>query len=123
MIADVFTSAWFYWAVAIAVGLPIGMVVLTEWQHALRRRQSYLVRPVTVLRNYLLPLGALLLLLTEARQVPAGATSVRTVATLFAFVVLILLLSGVNATLFQGRPRGRGASACRRSSSTSPGSS
>lgn len=82
MIADVFTSAWFYWAVAIAVGLPIGMVVLTEWQHALRRRESYLVRPVTVLRNYLLPLGALLLLLTEARQVPAGATSVRTVATL-----------------------------------------
>ncbi len=106
MIADVFTSAWFYWAVAIAVGLPIGMVVLTEWQHALRRRQSYLVRPVTVLRNYLLPLGALLLLLTEARQVPAGATSVRTVATLFAFVVLILLLSGVNATLFQGAPAG-----------------
>jgi len=93
VIADVFTSAWFYWAVGIAIGLPIGLVVLTEWQHALRRRQSFLVRPVTVLRNYLLPLGALLLLLTEARQVPAGATSVRTVATLFAFVVLILLLS------------------------------
>ena len=106
MIADVFTSAWFYWAVGIAIGLPIGLVALTEWQHALRRRQSFLLRPVTVLRNYLLPLGALLLLLTEARQVPAGATSVRTVATLFAFVVLILLLSGVNATLFQGAPAG-----------------
>lgn len=101
-----FTSAWFYWAVGIAIGLPIGLVALTEWQHALRRRQSFLVRPVTLLRNYLLPLGALLLLLTEARQVPAGATSVRTVATLFAFVVLILLLSGVNATLFQGAPAG-----------------
>ncbi|HEX7826663.1 MAG TPA: hypothetical protein VF477_17300, partial [Mycobacterium sp.] len=94
--ADVFTSAWFYWAVGIAIGLPIGLVALTEWQHALRRKQSFLLRPVTVLRNYLLPIGALLLLLTEARQVPAGSTSVRTVATLFAFVVLVLLLSGVN---------------------------
>ncbi|KIU17417.1 mechanosensitive ion channel family protein [Mycolicibacterium llatzerense] len=104
--ADVFTSAWFYWAVGIAIGLPIGLVALTEWQHALRRRQSFLLRPVTVLRNYLLPIGALLLLLTEARQVPAGSTSVRTVATLFAFVVLVLLLSGVNAALFQGAPAG-----------------
>lgn len=106
MIADVFTSAWFYWAVGIAIGLPIGLVALTEWQHALRRKQSFLLRPVTVLRNYLLPIGALLLLLTEARQVPAGSTSVRTVATLFAFVVLVLLLSGVNAALFQGAPAG-----------------
>jgi len=106
VIADVLHSSWFYWAVGIAVGLPVALIALTEWQHALHRRQSFLVRPVTVLRNYLLPLGALLLLLTEARQVPAGATSVRMVATLFAFVVLILLLSGVNAAVFQGAPAG-----------------
>jgi small-conductance mechanosensitive channel len=86
--------------------LPVGLVALTEWQHSLRRRESFLVRPVTVLRNYLLPLGALLLLLTEARQVPSSATSVRMVGTLFAFVVLVLLLSGANATLFQGAPDG-----------------
>jgi small-conductance mechanosensitive channel len=106
MIANVFTSPWFYWAVGIAIGLPLGLVALTEWQHSLRRKQSFLVRPVTLLRNYLLPSGALLLLLTEAKQVPAGATSVRMVATLFAFVVLVLLLSGVNATLFKGAPTG-----------------
>jgi len=94
--------------VGIAIGLPVGLIVLTEWQHALRRRDSFLVRPVTLLRNYLLPLGALLLLLIEAKQVPPSATPVRMVATLFAFVVLVLVLSGVNATLFQGAPAGRG---------------
>ncbi|MDX1892117.1 mechanosensitive ion channel family protein [Mycolicibacterium sp. 050158] len=104
--ANVFGSSWFYWAVGIAIGLPVGLVALTEWQHALVRRESFLVRPVTLLRNYLLPLGALLLLLTEAKQVPAGTTPVRMVATLFAFVVLILVLSGVNATLFKGAPAG-----------------
>ncbi len=103
---NVFSSSWFYWAVGIAIGLPLALVALTEWQHSLRRRGSFLVRPVTLLRNYLLPLGALLLLLTEAKQVPPGATSVRMVSTLFAFVVLVLLLSGVNATLFQGAPAG-----------------
>ena len=106
MISNVFTSSWFYWAVGIAIGLPVGLVALTEWQHALDRKQSFLVRPVTLLRNYLLPLGALLLLLTEANQLPAGTTSVRMVGTLFAFVVLVLILSGVNATLFQGAPVG-----------------
>lgn len=106
MISNVFASSWFYWAVGIAIGLPVGLVALTEWQHALRRRESFLVRPVTLTRNYLLPLGALLLLLLEARQVSPEATSVRMVGTLFAFVVLILVLSGVNATLFQGAPAG-----------------
>jgi small-conductance mechanosensitive channel len=103
---DVFTSAWFYWAVGIAIGLPLGMVVLTEWQHALRRRKSFLLKPVTLLRNYLLPLGALLLLMVEASRVPAGSTSVRMVGTLVAFVVLVLLLSGINAGLFQSAPDG-----------------
>src|SRR5689334_18007279 len=94
-------SSWFYWALAVAIGLPLSLIALTEWQHALARRQSFLVRPVSLLRNYLLPLGALLLLLIKVTEVPTGDTPVRVVATLFAFVVVILLLSGINVTLFQ----------------------
>ncbi len=103
---DIFTSAWFYWAVGIAIGFPLGLVILTEWQHALRRRNSVLAKPVGLLRNYLLPLAALLLLMVEASRVPAGSTPVRMIGTLVAFVVLVLLLSGVNAALFQGAPDG-----------------
>ncbi len=104
--ADIFASAWFYWAVGIAVGLPLGLVALTEWQHALQRKQSVLLRPVTILRNYLLPLAALLLLMLEANRIPPQATSVRVVSTLAAFVVLVLMLSGINAALFQSAPDG-----------------
>jgi len=103
---DVLHSAWFYWAVAVAVGLPVGLVVLTEWQHALARKKSFMARPVSLLRNYLLPLGALLLLLVNATQVPTHETPVKVVATLFGFLVLVLLLSGINATLFQSAPEG-----------------
>ena len=50
-------SSWFYWAIGVAVGLPVGLILLTEWQHVLVRRQSILARPVSLLRNYLASAG------------------------------------------------------------------
>jgi small-conductance mechanosensitive channel len=61
---------------------------------------------VHLVRNYILPLGALLILLVGAMQISGETTTVRVVATVFGFVVLVLLLSGTNATLFQGAPEG-----------------
>ncbi|AKN16648.1 mechanosensitive ion channel family protein [Mycobacterium haemophilum] len=103
---NAFDSSWFYWAVGIAVSLPVGIILLTEMQHALLRRKSHLARQVGLLRNYLLPLGALLLLLVKASEISAGKGSVRILTTLFGFLVLVLLLSGLNATVFQGAPEG-----------------
>ncbi|WP_102143776.1 mechanosensitive ion channel domain-containing protein [Mycobacterium hubeiense] len=99
-------APWFYWAVAVAIGLPVGLVLLTELHNALIRRNSVLARPVSLVRNYILPLGALLVLLVPALQISGEATPVRIVATVFGFVVLVLLLSGLNATLFQAAPEG-----------------
>lgn len=101
---SVLDAPWFYWAVAVAIGLPVGLIVLTELHNALIRRNSVLARPVSLVRNYLLPLGALLVLLVPAMQISGEATPVRIVATVFGVVVLLLLLSGLNATLFQGAP-------------------
>lgn len=97
---------WFLWALAVAVCLPLGLLVLTEIRNSLARRGSVLTRPVELLRNYILPLGALLVLLIGANQISTTATPVRAVATVFGFVVLLLLLSGLKATLFQGAPEG-----------------
>jgi small-conductance mechanosensitive channel len=103
---SVLDAPWFFWAIGVAVGFPFCLVFLTELQNALRRRGSSLARPVHLLRTYILPLGALLILLVQAMQVSGEATPVRIVATVFGFVVLVLLLSGLNATLFQGAPEG-----------------
>jgi len=105
-VTSVLDAPWFYWAVGVAVGFPICLVFLTELQNALRRRSSALARPVHLVRNYILPLGALLILLVGAIQVSGEATPVRIVATVFGFVVLVLLLSGLNATVFAGAPEG-----------------
>jgi small-conductance mechanosensitive channel/CRP-like cAMP-binding protein len=101
---NLFSSSWFYWAVGVAVGLPLAIILLTELQHALIRRRSHLARQVSLLRNYVLPLGALLLLIVKASQVPAHDTSVRILTTVFGFVVLVLLVSGLNATVIQYAP-------------------
>ncbi|MGA9494156.1 MAG: mechanosensitive ion channel family protein [Mycobacterium sp.] len=97
---------WLYWAGGLAFGLPFVLIGLTEWHHHLARRRSALTKPVGLLRNYLVPLAALLVLLVKVAQVPAGNTSVRELATVFGFVVLVLLLSGLNATVFEGAPEG-----------------
>jgi small-conductance mechanosensitive channel len=104
--SSVFSAAWFYWAVGIAVGLPLLLVLLTELHNALRRKHSYLARPVALVRTYILPLGALLLLMTKVGETVGEDTGVRVVATVLGFVVLVLLLSGLNATLFQAAPEG-----------------
>jgi small-conductance mechanosensitive channel len=96
--------SWLYWAGGLALGLPFLLVSLTEWHNFLARRHSALARPVNLLRHYIVPLAALLVLLVEVARVPAQFNSVRVLATIFGFVVLLLLLSGLNATVFEGAP-------------------
>ncbi|CPR10615.1 transmembrane protein [Mycobacterium bohemicum DSM 44277] len=95
---------WFYWAIGVAIGLPIALIVLTEVHDLLLRRNSRLTRQVSLLRNWVLPLGALLLLIVQASQIPARDVPVRVLTTVFGVLVLTLLLSGLNATVFQGAP-------------------
>ncbi|BBX23266.1 hypothetical protein MTER_26770 [Mycolicibacter terrae] len=97
---------WFYWAVGVAVGLPASLTLLTEWHVALTRRGSYLARPVALVRNYLVPLGALLALLVPVAEVSAEDPMVRVIYTAFGFMLLVLLLSGLNVTFFQSAPQG-----------------
>lgn len=101
---NVFGSSWFYWAIGVALGFPVAVVLLTELHHALIRRNNRLAQQVGLLRNFLLPLGALLLLLVNAMQIPAGDGLVRVLSTVFGFLVLVMLLSGLNATVFEGAP-------------------
>jgi len=101
---NLLNSSWFYWAIGIAVGLPVALISLTELQDLLVRRNSRLARQVGLLRNYLLPLGALLLLLVQASEIPARDIPVRVLTTVFGLLVLVLLLSGLNATVFEAAP-------------------
>lgn len=103
---SVLGDSWFYWAVGVVVGLPLTLIALTEWQQSLRRRGSNLIGPVSLLRNVLVPLGALLMAMVGAIGMAGHSTPVRIVGTLVAIGVLILLLSGVRNSVFASAPDG-----------------
>ena len=81
-------------------------MLLTELQHALSNRGSFLARPVGLLRTFIVPLGALLLLLVKTTGISVEANGVRILSTVFGLFVLIMVLSGVSATVFQSAPAG-----------------
>ncbi|MFB2555407.1 mechanosensitive ion channel domain-containing protein [Herbiconiux liangxiaofengii] len=97
---EFWNEPWFVGAVLVAVGLPVLLIVLTEVLGLLVRRGSPAAKPVRLLRNLVLPVGALLALLAFAGSVTVELTWVRVVATVFGFLVILLVLSSFNVVLF-----------------------
>jgi len=97
---DPLRDGWLWWALAIGLGVPILLVVLTEILGALVRRGSPAAKPVRLLRNWVVPVGALLAVLAFASLSPADYVWVRIVATVFGFLLILLLLSALNVGVF-----------------------
>lgn len=103
---DLTSQSWFGWAIGLVVILPIALIALTELQGWLTRRGSEMAGPVAALRNFALPAGALLVLFTQVWELDGEATWVRILATVFGFLVIVLVLASLNVVLFQQAARG-----------------
>ena len=97
---DVWNQPWFWPAVGVVVGLPVTLLVLTEIVSMLDRRGSRAVTIVRLLRNYVAPIGALLLLLTQVQYVKGDFSWPQIVGTIFGFLVILVLLNSLNFALF-----------------------
>lgn len=97
---NIFSQPWFAWAVGLAVGLPLLLLVLGEVVVRLQQRNSPLVEPLHNLRTYLLPAAALALLLQNVAGFDRDTLGVRLATTLFWIVAIIFVLSLVNALVF-----------------------
>ena len=91
---------WFWPAILVIVGLPIALLILHELHNTLVRRNSAYAKPVGLLRNWVLPACAVYLLLGQLEAADADPTWSKVAASVFGFLVMLLLLSGVNAALF-----------------------
>jgi small-conductance mechanosensitive channel len=99
---DFVQQPWFVPAIIVIVGLPIVMIVLTELHGALVRNGAHGTRVVLLLRNFVAPTGALLLLLAQTADVGSPTVNwVRIVATIFGFLVILALLGGLNLVIFE----------------------
>lgn len=95
---------WFWPTLAVVVGLPLALLILNEVQGTLVRRGSAYAKPVGLLRNWLLPAGAVYLLVDQfshdGMRTGDHATWAKIAATVVGFVIMLVLLSGANAALF-----------------------
>ncbi|WP_163544125.1 mechanosensitive ion channel family protein [Occultella kanbiaonis] len=97
---DVLGQDWLVWAAVLALGVPVVLVALTEVLRALVRRGHAAAKPVRLLRNWVIPVAALLALVVFASNSPSDQVWARVVATVLGFLVILLLLSGMNVALF-----------------------
>lgn len=97
---------WEIWALVIIIGLPICVLILSEIQLRLRRTNNALAKPFNRLRVALIPLVALLLLLTQAAELPRDNNGVRVVATFVGIGVVTTTLGCLNAVLFDNARQG-----------------
>jgi len=100
------SNSWLWWAIAFAVLVPVLLVVLTEIIGALTRRGHPAAKPLRLLRNWVIPVGALLGLMAFAFRSDAESAWPRVVATVLGFLVILLLLSALNVALFTNAREG-----------------
>ncbi|HWH97730.1 MAG TPA: mechanosensitive ion channel domain-containing protein [Pseudolysinimonas sp.] len=102
VVAEIMAEPWFWPAVSVIVGLPIVLLVLGEVHTAMVRRDSPGARIVLLIRNVLAPLGAIIILFTQIPQEAGNAefTWPKVAATAFGFVLILVLLNGLNLAVF-----------------------
>ena len=98
---DLLAQSWFWPAVAVIVGMPVALLVLGEVHTAMVRRDTPGARIVLLIRNVLVPLGAVMILFTQLPpETDAQFTWAKVAATAFGFVVILVLLNGLNLAIF-----------------------
>lgn len=101
-LTDIVAEPWFWAAASVIVGLPIILLVLGEVHTSMVRRGTPGAHIVLLVRNVLAPLGAIIVLFT---QIPTEAgneefTWPKVAATAFGFVLILVLLNGLNLAIF-----------------------
>lgn len=95
---------WFWPSLIVVIGLPLALLILSELHGLLVRRGSGYAKPVSLLRNWLLPAAAVYLLIDQLNyghhDTGGQATWTKIAATVVGFVIMLVLLSGANAALF-----------------------
>jgi small-conductance mechanosensitive channel len=103
---EVWLESWFWPSVAVIVGLPLVLLVLSELYESLMRRGSPAAKIVRLVRNYVAPVAALLVVLSQVEQAEVEASWSRIVATVLGFLVILVLINGLNVALFATARKG-----------------
>ncbi len=99
---------WFWPVLAVVLGLPVLLIVLTEIASTLQRRGNPGARVVRLLRTYVVPTAAVSILVAQVTIAVDSEdfTWTRVAATAFGFLVIVAVLNAVNLALFTNAEKG-----------------
>lgn len=97
---EIWTQSWFWPSIAVIVGLPVVLLILTELHAALVRRGSGAAKIVRLIRNYVAPTAALFVILSQTNDLRIDASWSRVTATILGFLVILVLINGINFAVF-----------------------
>lgn len=98
--SSLWQEPWVWPAIAVMIGLPVLLILTTEIAAVLERRGSPAAKVIRLIRNFVLPIGALLVLLTQVDDLGLEINATKITSTVFGFVVILVLLSSLNIALF-----------------------
>lgn len=81
------------WGTVVVVVFPCVTIALEEVVTRLQRQASPLLNPVTQVRNFVMPLAALLIVAVEILQLSLVHPIAKTLATLLGFALIVVLLN------------------------------
>lgn len=99
---------WFWPVLAVVVGLPVLLIVLTEIASTLQRRGNPGARVVRLLRTYVVPTAAVSILVAQVTIAVDSRdfTWTKVATTAFGFLVILAVLNAVNLALFTNAEKG-----------------
>ncbi|GAA1944213.1 mechanosensitive ion channel family protein [Microbacterium deminutum] len=104
--ADIVSQPWFWPAVIVSVGLPLLLIGLTEFYNSLARRGSRAAPIILMVRNYLVPVAAILLLITQPGAWKEQGTWPKVIATVFGLLVIVVVINAINHLVFHRGEKG-----------------
>lgn len=104
--ADIVSQPWFWPAVIVSVGLPLALIGLTELGNSLVRRGSRAAPIVQMVRNYLVPVAAVLVLISQPGAWEGEGTWPRVIWTVFGLLVIVVTINAINHLVFHRAEKG-----------------
>ena len=103
---EIMNDNWFFYGIILIVSIPLLAVLLNELIYALKTNHRQLMPPIKTFKNIILPLVALLVVLTQVLDFDRGAISIKVVETIVWIIVINSLLAILNTMFFSGSEKG-----------------
>lgn len=99
---EMMNDNWFLYGVVLIISIPLTAVLLNEVIYSLKTNYKQLTPPIQTLKNVILPLVALVVVLTQVLGFSREAISIKVFETILWIIIINAFLAILNTLFFSG---------------------